>query len=187
MSISTKRTTRSLFILIFCCLFAGSVALGSGDGGSGGNGGGNGGSEGGGDSGGNGGGGNGGGEGGGNGGGEGGGDSGGNGGGGNGGGEGGGNGGGEGGGNGGGEGGRGTDGTPLNVSKKSYDMGKKVFFEHVVCDTCIYAELELTPESVDAAWRAIKKDLRKSGKIGSNLERRERSSVKLFIRKRFGL
>ncbi len=148
MSVLTKRTTRSVIILVFCCLFAGSVALGSGDGGNGGGNGGNGG--------------------------------------GNSGGNGGGNGGGEGGGNGG-EGGRGADETPQYVSKKSYDMGKKVFFEHVVCDTCIYVELELTPESVDAAWKEIKKDLRKSGEIGSNLERRERRSVKLFIRKRFGL
>ena len=183
MSISTKRTTRSIAILVFCCLFAGSVALGSSSdgGGEGGNGGGGEGGNGGGGEGGNGGGGEGGNGGGGEGG-NGGGNSGGN--------SGGGSSGGNGGGSssgGGGEGGRHDGGPPIYVSKKTYDMGKKVFFEHVVCDTCIYAELELTPESVGTTWRAIKKDLRKSGEIGSDLERRERRSVKLFIRKRFGL
>ena len=174
MSISTKRTTRNIAILVFCCLFAGSVALGSSSdgGGEGGNGGGGEGGNGGGNSGGNSGGGN---------------SGGGNSGGGN---SGGGSSGGNGGGSssgGGGEGGRHDGGPPIYVSKKTYDMGKKVFFEHVVCDTCIYAELELTPESVGTTWRTIKKDLRKSGQIGSNLERRERRSVKLFMRKRFGL
>ena len=168
MSISIKRTIRSIVILVFCCLFAGSVALGSSS--DGGNGGGN--SGGGGEGGGNSGGGN-----------SGGGSSGGgsSGGGSSGGGSSGGVGGGEGGGNG------GVGGKSIYVTKKTYDMGKKVFFEYVVCDTCIYAELELTPESVGATWRTIKKDLRKSGEIGSNLERRERRSVKLFMRKRFGL
>ncbi len=164
MSISTKRTARSIVILVFCCLFAGSIAFGSS--GDGGNGGGGEGGNGGGGEGGNGGGGEGG----------------------NGGGGEGGNGGGSGGSSGGGgEGGNHDGGPPIYVSKKTYDMGKKVFFEYVVCDTCIYAELELTPESVGATWRAIKKDLRKSGEIGSNLKRRERRSVKLFMRKRFGL
>ena len=188
MSISTKRTARSIVVLVFCCLFAGSVALGSssdGGGGEGGNGGGGNGGNGGGGEGGNGGGGEGG---------NGGGGEGGNGGGGNSGGNSVGGGGGSSGGGGsgsssggGGEGGRHDGGPPIYVSKKTYDMGKKVFFEHVVCDTCIYAELELTPESVGTTWRAIKKDLRRSGEIGSDLERRERRSVKLFIRKRFGL
>ena len=77
--------------------------------------------------------------------------------------------------------------TQLNVSKKTYDLGKKVFYENVVCDSCIYAGLELTPESVRETWKAIKKDLRWSGEIGSNLERKERKSVKLFMRKRFNL
>ena len=89
---------------------------------------------------------------------------------------------------GGGGGSGGGDGpTQLNVSKKTYDLGKKVFYENVVCDSCIYAGLELTPETVRESWKAIKKDLRRSGDIGSNLERKERKSVKLFMRKRFNL
>ena len=91
-------------------------------------------------------------------------------------------------GDGGGGGSGGGDGpTQLNVSKKTYDLGKKVFYENVVCDSCIYAGLELTSESVRETWKAIKKDLRRSGEIGSNLERKERKSVKLFMRKRFNL
>ena len=82
----------------------------------------------------------------------------------------------------------GSDGpSQLNVTKKTYDLGKKVFYENVVCDSCIYAGLELTPESVRDTWKAIKKDLRRSGEIGSNLKRKERRSVKLFMRKRFNL
>ena len=75
----------------------------------------------------------------------------------------------------------------LLVSKGTYELGKKVFLEHVICDSCIYADLELTPESVSASWKAIKKDLRRSGDIGSNLARKERKSVRLFMRKRFNL
>ncbi|MDE0309827.1 MAG: hypothetical protein OXI60_08370 [Acidiferrobacterales bacterium] len=75
----------------------------------------------------------------------------------------------------------------LIVPKATYQLGKKVFFENVVCDSCIYADLELTPESVDASWKAIKKDLRRSGEIGSNLKRKERKAVALFLRKRFDL
>ena len=93
-----------------------------------------------------------------------------------------------GGGSAGGGGGGGGEGVPqLYVSKKTYDLGKKVFYENVVCDSCIYAGLELTPEGVRETWKAIKKDLRRSGEIGSNLERKERRSVKLFMRKRFSL
>ena len=92
------------------------------------------------------------------------------------------------GGGGGGEGGGGGDGaSQWYVSKKTYNLGKKVFYENVVCDSCIYAGLELTPESVRETWKAIKNDLRKSGEIGTNLERKERRSVKLFMRKRFNL
>ncbi|MDE0309823.1 MAG: hypothetical protein OXI60_08350 [Acidiferrobacterales bacterium] len=131
MSISTKYITR-IISLVFCCLFASSVAFASGGGG-GGSGGGGGGSSGGG-------------------------------------------------------GGGGGDHKPaLIVPKATYELGKKVFFERIVCDSCIYADLELTPESVGSSWKAIKKDLRRSGEIGSNLERKERKSVKLFIRKRFDL
>ncbi len=90
-------------------------------------------------------------------------------------------------GDGGGGGGGGDHQPALVVSEGTYEMGKKVFYEHVVCDSCIYADLELTPESVSASWKAIKKELRKSGEIGSNLGKKERKSVKLFMRKRFNL
>ena len=124
MTCSTKQTTRTTVILVFCSLFVSAVAFASGDGGGKGHSGGNGG-----------------------------------------------------------------DGhqPELLVSKGTYELGKKVFFEHVVCDSCIYADLELTPESVSASWKAIKKDLRRSGDIGSNLARKERKSVQLFMRKRFNL
>ena len=88
-------------------------------------------------------------------------------------------------GGGGGGGGEGTN--QWYVSKKTYNLGKKVFYENVVCDSCIYAGLELTPESVRENWKAIKKDLKKSGEIGTTLERKQRRSVKLFMRKRFKL
>lgn len=81
----------------------------------------------------------------------------------------------------------GGDNPTLIVSKATYELGKKVFYENVVCDSCIYAGLELTPESVSGSWQEIKKDLRKSGEIGSKLARKERRSVKLFMRKRFNL
>ena len=125
MSISTNFTTRSIAILVFCCLLAVPVAFGSGGGGnsSGSSGTGNG----------------------------------------------------------------GGDRPALHVSEATYELGKKVFHENVVCDSCIYAGLEQTPESVSETWRKIKKDLRKSGEIGSGLTRKERKSVKLFMRKRFDL
>ena len=124
MTCSTKHTTRTTVILVFCSLFVSAVAFASGDGGGKGQSGGNGG-----------------------------------------------------------------DGHQpvLLVTKGTYELGKKVFFEHVVCDSCIYADLELTPESVSASWKAIKKDLRRSGEIGSNLVSKERKSVQLFMRKRFNL
>ncbi len=73
------------------------------------------------------------------------------------------------------------------VSKSTYDLGKKVFFEHVICESCPYADLEHTSESVGSVWDELKKDLKKRGAIGENLKRKERRSVKAFIRKRFDL
>jgi len=84
-------------------------------------------------------------------------------------------------------GGGGNGNAVVYVSKATYERGKKVFYENVVCDTCLYAELELTPESVSSVWKKMKKDLHRKGVIGAELERKERRSVKAFIRKRFDL
>ncbi len=78
-------------------------------------------------------------------------------------------------------------GSSINVTKSTYDRGKKVFYEKVVCDNCTYAGLELTPEGVGTVWKQMKKDLHKRGEIGADLKRKERRSVKAFIRKRFNL
>ena len=93
-----------------------------------------------------------------------------------------------GGGSGGNSGGGGGDGqSSVYVSKSTYDRGKKVFHENVVCDSCPYADLELTPEAVREVWKQMKKDLHRKGAIGAELKRKERRSVKAFIRKRFKL
>ena len=93
-----------------------------------------------------------------------------------------------GGGSGGNSGGGGGDGhSSVYVSKATYDRGKKVFHENVVCDSCPYADLELTPEAVREVWKQMKKDLHRKGAIGAELKRKERRSVKAFIRKRFKL
>ena len=85
-------------------------------------------------------------------------------------------------------GGGGGDGqSSVYVSKSTYDRGKKVFHENVVCDSCPYADLELTPEAVREVWKQMKKDLHRKGAIGAELKRKERRSVKAFIRKRFKL
>ncbi len=81
----------------------------------------------------------------------------------------------------------GGDALGYTVSKSTYELGKKVFYEHVICDSCPYADLEHTSESVGSVWGQLKKDLKKRGAIGENLERKERRSVKAFIRKRFDL
>ncbi len=84
-------------------------------------------------------------------------------------------------------GGGGGDGYVIHVSKASYDRGKKIFFEQVVCESCPYAELKQTSEGVRAVWSKLKKDLHRKGVIGANLKGKERRSVKAFIRKRFNL
>ena len=81
----------------------------------------------------------------------------------------------------------GGNGSGYTVSKSTYELGKKVFQEHVICESCPYADLEHTSESVGSVWGQLKKDLKRRGTIGENLERKERRSVKAFIRKRFDL
>ncbi len=92
-----------------------------------------------------------------------------------------------GGGSSGGSGSGGGNGSGYTVSKSTYDLGKKVFYEHVICESCPYADLEHTSESVASVWGQLKKDLKRRGAIGENLERKERRSVTAFIRKRFEL
>ena len=81
----------------------------------------------------------------------------------------------------------GGNGSGYTVSKSTYELGKKVFQEHVICESCPYADLEHTSESVASVWGQLKIDLKRRGTIGENLERKERRSVKAFIRKRFDL
>ena len=74
----------------------------------------------------------------------------------------------------------GTDTGPV-----SYDVGKKLFLETVVCDTCPYADLTLDSAHVRDEWKSIKRSLKKKGEIGRNMKWSERESVKRFIKKRF--
>ncbi len=85
------------------------------------------------------------------------------------------------GGGGGGSGGSGSD----DNGPISYDIGKKLFAEVVVCDSCPFSDLKQEPAEVRAAWKKIKRALRKKGEIGSELLWSERESVKRFIKKRF--
>ena len=64
-----------------------------------------------------------------------------------------------------------------------YDIGKKVFLEKVICDSCPHAGLELDRDQVVA----ILPDLQRKGVIGKYLSLRDRKSVNLFVEKRFGL
>ncbi len=82
-------------------------------------------------------------------------------------------------------GGGGNSGGSADHGPISYDVGKKLFVEAVVCDSCPFADLSVDSESVRAAWKAIKKSLRSRGEIGETLIWSERESVKRFIRKRF--
>ncbi len=84
-------------------------------------------------------------------------------------------------------GGGGNGGHVFSVSEATYDKGKKIFFEYVVCESCPYADLEQTNEGLKEVWKKLKKDLRRKGAIGANLKSKERRSVKAFIRKRFNL
>lgn len=65
----------------------------------------------------------------------------------------------------------------------NYDVGKKVFLEKVVCESCPYPELELDPKKVEE----ILPDLHRKGSIGKLLSLRDRKSVNLFVRKRFNI
>ncbi|MYD77228.1 MAG: hypothetical protein F4244_11640 [Gammaproteobacteria bacterium] len=85
-----------------------------------------------------------------------------------------------GGGPGGGSGGGGGNGG--GFYSNAYDLGKKIFLEQVVCDTCPYAGLELTADDIET----IAPELERKGSIGGSLSYNQRYSVKYYLRKRFG-
>ncbi len=64
-----------------------------------------------------------------------------------------------------------------------YDIGKKVFREQVVCESCPHADLELITSEVEQ----ILPDLQLDGAIGQFLSYRDRISVNLFVKHRFNL
>jgi hypothetical protein len=64
-----------------------------------------------------------------------------------------------------------------------YDVGKKVFFERVTCETCLHSELELNADSISA----IMPDLNRDGVIGQQLTLQERKSVKWFVKRQFDI
>ena len=68
-------------------------------------------------------------------------------------------------------------------SGADYDVGKRVFQNHVVCDSCPHPNPELDYEKLSI----ILKDVHRSGQIGRHLNIRERKSVKLFIKERYNI
>ena len=64
-----------------------------------------------------------------------------------------------------------------------YDVGKKVFYERVTCESCPHSDLELNSTSV----AAILPDLQRKGSIGKQLTMHERKSVKWFVERQFNL
>ncbi|MCY3768887.1 MAG: hypothetical protein OXG56_05940 [Gammaproteobacteria bacterium] len=64
----------------------------------------------------------------------------------------------------------------------NYALGKKVFQRKIICETCPYPGLSI-PDGV----AEIVPDLEKEGAIGKSLSGRERRSVKLFLKKQFGI
>ena len=69
----------------------------------------------------------------------------------------------------------------------AYHLGKEVFHEKVVCDSCAFAGLVLETETVVSVWDEIKKELKRDGSIGKDLSIRERNAVENYVKKRFAL
>lgn len=65
---------------------------------------------------------------------------------------------------------------------RSYDIGKKVFHEKIVCASCPYADVVLDKTSA----KAIFPELKRRGEIGKELTYRERRSARYYLKKRFG-
>ena len=64
-----------------------------------------------------------------------------------------------------------------------YDVGKRVFFQKLHCESCPLSDLSLDQQSV----ASIMPSLDSSSDLGKSLSYRERSAVKYFLEKRFSL
>jgi len=80
-------------------------------------------------------------------------------------------------------GGGGTGGINSGNLAGDYDIGKKVFYEQVVCSTCPYNTLILTANDV----AAIRPELERSGDLGRYMSARDRQLVQYYISRRFNL
>ena len=78
-------------------------------------------------------------------------------------------------------------GSSASVAAEAYHLGKEVFHEKVVCDSCAFAGLVLETETVVAVWDEMKKELKRDGSIGKDLSIRERNAVEKYVKKRFAL
>ena len=78
-------------------------------------------------------------------------------------------------------------GSSAAVAAAAYHLGKEVFHEKVVCDSCAFAGLVLETETVVAVWDEMKKELKRDGSIGKDLSIRERNAVEKYVKKRFAL
>ena len=78
-------------------------------------------------------------------------------------------------------------GSSAAVAAAAYHLGKEVFHEKVVCDSCAFASLALETETVVTVWDEIKKELKRDGSIGKDLSIRERNAVENYVKKRFAL
>jgi hypothetical protein len=75
------------------------------------------------------------------------------------------------------------NGSYSGFQEADYDVGKKVFYEKVVCEACPYHDLSLVAEEIIS----VIPDLQRSGDIGQFLSLHQRKSVQLFINKRFNI
>ena len=91
------------------------------------------------------------------------------------------------GGGGSGGGGSGGGGDTNQQAQVNYDKGKKLFYERVVCESCLYAGLALETAAVKDVWSDLKKELKTNGSIGQELTSYQRKAVKRFVKKRFSL
>ena len=64
-----------------------------------------------------------------------------------------------------------------------YALGKKIFHQQIVCDTCPHGGMSLDKDEV----AAILPELQFDGEIGKNLGIIDRHSLLYFVKKRFGL
>ena len=78
-------------------------------------------------------------------------------------------------------------GSSAAADAAAYHIGKEVFHEKAVCDSCAFAGLVLESVTVVAIWDEIKKELQRDGGISKNLSIRERNTVENYVKKRFAL